>query len=184
MARIGYVDDHIYTDILRASQKANLLRAIFNAPVWAEAFVKIVGIQMSNLALPPADRELVLLRMAQKHGAEYVRGMHEDLARNAGLTETQIEALQIAKFPVDVFSDRQRSILALVDAVGLTRVPEEVVLAVKRHLNDRQIIELFGVIGAAFTVACITVSLDVELDRLPPEELASFVAAVQQEPQE
>jgi alkylhydroperoxidase family enzyme len=179
MERIEYVEDRVYTDVLKTPQKANLLRAIFNAPIWAEAFVRMVGVQMTALALPDADRELVILRMARKHRAEYVRGMHEGLARKAGLTDAQISELQEPNYKPGTFSERQLSILALVDAAGEPAQSDgPLVLKTKKFLSDQEIVELFGVIGAAFTVSCITVSLDIPLDRLPLEEMESFAEAI------
>ena len=179
MARINFVDDSLYTEILGAPQTANLLRAIFNAPSWAEAFVKLGIVQMTRSALPRGDRELVFMRMAHKHRAPYLAHNHQAGALNSGLTAEQLQELQKRDYAPHQFSPRQLSILSLVDAAGLPAQADGArVEEARTHLSDEEMIEVFGVIGLAFTVSCITVSLDVELDGEPLKHMEALKTAL------
>lgn len=179
MARIDYVEDSVYTDILGAPQTANLLRAIFNAPPWAEAFVRLGIVQMTRSALPRVDRELIFIRMAHKHRARYILHNHHDGAVKSGLTSEQMQELQNSDHAPENFSQRQLSILALVDAAGLPAEADgALVQEAKSHLSDEEIIEVFGVIGLAFTVSCITVSLDISPDGEPFKHMDALKSAL------
>src|SRR5215510_11239046 len=108
MALINYVPDDLYTSILGSPVTANLLRAIFNAPAWAQAFVKLSVTQMSELELPADDRELVILRTAFNYSAPYIEGMHEGVAVRHGITPEQIGELRKSNYDENVFNLKQR----------------------------------------------------------------------------
>lgn len=179
MARINFVDDSFYTEILGAPQTANLLRAIFNAPYWAEAFVRLGIVQMTRSALPRGDRELIFMRMAHKHRAPYIVDNHQSGALNSGLTAAQLQELQKPSYAPEMFSPRQLSILSLVDAAGLPAQADGARIEEARtHLGDEEMIEVFGVIGLAFTISCITVSLDIEPDGEPFKHMQALKNAL------
>ncbi|WJH40210.1 carboxymuconolactone decarboxylase family protein [Aliirhizobium terrae] len=94
MSLVSFVPDEIYTKTLGSPQTANLLRVAFNAPAWAEAFVKMAAVQLSALSLKPEHRELAFLRTASYLGGRYAWAGHENLARKSGVTEKQIEAIR------------------------------------------------------------------------------------------
>jgi len=95
MARIDYVEDSVYTEILGAPQTANLLRAIFNAPPWAEAFVRLGIVQMTRSALPLESRAdlhphgpQAPHRLYSAQPPRWRSKIRADKRANAGITKT------------------------------------------------------------------------------------------------
>lgn len=103
-------------------------------------------------ALPRAESELVILRVAALRGSEYELRQHRRIARGAGLSREQIAAVErqtsVDTPDADDWSDRQRAILAAVDQLVLTRDVDDGTWAnLAEHLDDRQLIELVLLAG-------------------------------------
>ena len=70
---------------------------------------------MPGGALPRADAELVILRVAHLCDAPYERTHHERIGARAGLSRDQIAALSIDDPPTVRLLRRQRAIITAVD---------------------------------------------------------------------
>jgi alkylhydroperoxidase family enzyme len=100
-------------------------------------------------SVPAAFNELAILRVSVLNGADYQFKVHGPThALKAGLTEAQVAA--IAHWPDSaLFSDAQRAVLAWAD--GITRDIEpgdDACEAMRRHFDDRQLVELTVLISA------------------------------------
>jgi AhpD family alkylhydroperoxidase len=111
--------------------------------------------------LPPALRELVILRVAVLNGAPYEFEAHRHHAEQAGLAPSQIDAL--ASGAVDgVFDPTAMAVIAYTDAMTRTiEVPDPVYAAVRAAFNDRELVELTATIGAYNLVSRFLVALRV-----------------------
>ncbi|WP_308818875.1 carboxymuconolactone decarboxylase family protein [Pseudonocardia alni] len=119
-------------------------------------------------ALAPAWREGAILRVAALTGSAYERLQHLDQARRHWSDE------QVAAIETTAGGDRSAlpigfaRLLDLVDLLvpGLP-VPDDVLAAVRRTLDDRELVTLIVLVGHYLTVARLTTVLDVDLDPVP-----------------
>ncbi len=95
-----------------------------------------------NRTLSPKLRELGQLRAGYARGSKFVYSQHCKAARDAGLTEEQIQAVR-AWSVAGCFSAAERAVLAYTDCLVLEggRVPDAVFDAVREHLDDTEILE-------------------------------------------
>jgi alkylhydroperoxidase family enzyme len=179
LALISYVDDEVYQKSLGSPQVGNVLRALFLSPNWAKCFVHLASVQMNGIALPPIDRELVILHAGHFLGAEYVVAQHGAIAEIVGITKQQQNAIKNGNYQNGDFSKRQQALLNLVQAVANRNYADDAVLAeAKRHFSDQELIEIVGVHGVAYTVSSITSTFRIEVDLKSGEDLLRFASHV------
>lgn len=92
--------------------------------------------------ISPKHRELGQIRAGWARGSQFVFSQHCKAARDAGLSEEQIEAIphwQVAS----CFDDVERALLAYADALVLQggRVPDGLFAVLKEHLSETEILE-------------------------------------------
>ena len=178
MALVGYVEDKVYQEALGSPQVANLLRAIFNSPEWAKSFVALAAIQMSKLALSPAERELVILQTGALFGAEYVWAQHVGISEAIGISQEQRDAIRAENYAAPVFSQKQSALLRFVDDLAQRRYDAGVLDELKAHFTDQELIEIVGLHGFAYTVASMTSAFRIEVDPVSGKDLLRFVEDV------
>jgi 4-carboxymuconolactone decarboxylase len=178
VALIEYVDDEVYTSILGSDVTATLLRAIFHAPPFAQAFVKLGVTTMSSLELAPLEREIVMLRSAFRYSAPYVWGMHEGVATKLGLSSEKLAAVRTPLGNDGILDRREVTLVKLVDALcDSAPTTREAIQSAKEFWSTRELIEIIGVHGVAYIIAKITVPLEIELDPVLPGDMKDFIDA-------
>lgn len=115
--------------------------------------------------LDPRLRELGQIRAGWACGSQFVFSQHCKAARDAGLTDEQVDAVphwQVA----DCFSPIERAVLAYADALALQhgRVPDGVFSVLREHLSEKAIIELTYITGTYVMHAVTTRALRLEYD--------------------
>jgi AhpD family alkylhydroperoxidase len=98
---------------------------------WTEGYQAIIGLSrvVRGSGLEPALLELVKMRASQINECAYCIDMHSKDARAAGETEQRLYALSAWR-ETSFFTDRERSALALTEAVTLiaaTHAPREII---------------------------------------------------------
>ena len=98
---------------------------------WTEGYQSIIGLSrvVRRSGLEPDLLELVKMRASQINGCAYCLDMHSKDARAAGETEQRLYALSAWR-ETPFFTDRERSALALTEAVTLiaeTHAPQQVI---------------------------------------------------------
>jgi AhpD family alkylhydroperoxidase len=73
--------------------------------------------------LDPRLRELIRVRASQLNGCAYCLSVHNEDARAAGEDQIRLDVLAGWREAGDLFDERERAVLALVDAVTLMRDP-------------------------------------------------------------
>jgi AhpD family alkylhydroperoxidase len=73
--------------------------------------------------LDPRLRELIRVRASQLNGCAYCLSVHNEDARKAGEDQIRLDVLAGWREAGDLFGERERAALALVDAVTLMRDP-------------------------------------------------------------
>jgi AhpD family alkylhydroperoxidase len=136
-----------------------------HAPVTAPWF-GFAGALLTEGALAPRDRELLVLRVAARTGCSYLRSEHASAARDAGLS-----AAQVAAGPEDpdgtLWSERDRDLIRATDQLVASQVvDDETWLRLARAFDDRGLLELLLVVGGYTCLAMVLNSTG--LDAAPP----------------
>ncbi len=129
-----------------------------------------------NRKLDPKLRELGQARAGFARGSQFVFSQHCKAARDAGLSDAQVEA--IPHWGVaDVFSDIERAVLAYTDDLVLSggRTSEATFDAMKKHLSPVEILELTYVTCLYEMHATMTRALRLEYDDV--DERVTEIAA-------
>lgn len=126
-----------------------------------------IGLGWGLRSASTADRgllELVILRVAQLNGSEYVWRSHWRAAVKAGVHPRKLHALSLWR-DNDVFTGSERAVLAITDALSRDgSVPDTVWSAVTAEFDDRQRVELVMTISWYCCVARVAAGLQVPLE--------------------
>jgi len=117
-------------------------------------------------SLPRADSELVILRVAHLRHSVYEIAHHRPLARRAGLTGTQVDALLREMPEAAYFSTRQRALIAATDELLSDDDLSDATWArLHEHLGDRGCVEFLLLAGHYRMLATTLGTLRVPPDR-------------------
>ena len=153
----------------RRGRLINIYRMLLNAPPLAESWFNHSNTVRWKTTLAGRLREIVIIRMGHLANSQYVLRQHvPSLALADGLSLEECDALadwRASKF----FSASERAVLAYADT--MTReiaVPDAIFAEVKRHFNDREIVELTVLIGTYNMNARVLQALQLDLEPLAP----------------
>ena len=158
MARVSLIDEENHPELgelitkirgARGGRLLNIYRMMLHTPGLANAWFELNSAVRYRTEVGGQDRELAVMRVAILNGVDYIVQAHAtSYALDEGLTPAQIDALTDWTSS-DLFSSKQRALLAYVDA--MTRdiaVPDAAFAEVRRHYSERQTVELTMLIGA------------------------------------
>ena len=157
MARVSLIDEKSHpelSDLIAKIRGArgrllNIYRMMLHSPPLARAWLDFNSAVRSQTEVDGQSRELAVMRVAVVNGVDYILRAHgQSYALKEGLTRAQVDALaDWGSSPL--FSDKQRALLAYVDA--MTRdidVPDAVFAELRKHHSERQTVEITMLIGA------------------------------------
>lgn len=143
----------------------NINKMVAHAENSARHFMRFGNSLLTQAKLEPKLRELAILRIAALCHSHYEWYQHEILAREVGVPEVQIDAVQ-GSLTGDVFSDREQAVLKYTEEVTFhVKASEEAFTALKSFLDNREIVELTLTIGFYNLVARFLENTGVELER-------------------
>jgi 4-carboxymuconolactone decarboxylase len=158
MARVPLIEEHDHPELAesvarikgaRGGRLINIYRLMLHSPALANAWFDLNQAVRYGTEIDGQCRELAVIRVAILNNVEYVIRAHGPAyALKEGLTPAQVEALADWR-PSNLFTDKQRALLAYVDA--MTRdidVPDAIFAEVRKHFSERQTVELTMLIGA------------------------------------
>ena len=158
MARVPLIEETEHPELAesiakikgaRGGRLINIYRLMLHSPALANAWFDLNQAVRYGTEIDGQCRELAVIRVAILNNVEYVVRAHGPAyALKEGLTPAQVEALADWR-PANLFTDKQRALLAYVDA--MTRdidVPDAVFAEVRKHFSERQTVELTMLIGA------------------------------------
>jgi 4-carboxymuconolactone decarboxylase len=147
----------------------NLFRLLAHAPAVFAGWARFVDKILDSTTFTPRMRELIILRVAHLQSAAYELSQHTDLARSAGLTERQINAIIDAGDPGDLedagFSPTERTVLDAVTELCTTRhLSDDSFAAVCAALGDEAITELLMIVSCYYGLALVLNAVELDAD--------------------
>ena len=177
MARLPYRTDEDagpaeLVATIRARRRGELMkldRLLLHSPPFAEGWNGFLGTVIEKLSLPERDSQFVMCLIGVLNGADYELASHAPKFIAAGGTQAQLDALSdtgAAAADEALFSESERAIIGLtvemtrdvaVSNAGFTR-------ARAAMRDDREMIDLIGLIATYNMVSRFVVALDVHAD--------------------
>ena len=178
MARIPYASPEQYEELMRDIRlpadpaRTNAFGVLAHAPAIGASVLKLIHTILTAADLDFFLHELVTLRVSQRCQARYAWSQHVAIAQAIGLTDAQAAALERGEAPAELFSARERALLAFTDELlDGPRVSDRSFERVQQEFSTREIVELLITIGYFRMVGSLLTTLDVELDPPQAEEL-------------
>jgi 4-carboxymuconolactone decarboxylase len=171
MARIPYYDmaqaPDDYKALLDGRPPLNLYRMLPHAgPALAKGFLGMGGALLRGNELDSQLREIAILRVGILSKASYEVHQHKRVARNVGLTDAKIAALEIGG-DTSLLGDTERLVLEFTDTVfHEVKAPDELFKRVTAVFNPRQTAELVMTIGFYMMVSRFLENFEVDIE--PP----------------
>jgi alkylhydroperoxidase family enzyme len=143
----------------------NIHRTIANSPSVFSRFIGFAHALRNDTQIDPAERELAILCVLERHEGVYELVAHRRLAARAGLSEAQITNVRRPD-AADVYSDRQRAILRFAEHFAADPRERDALPAsgIESHLDNRQRIELGLTLALYLGLSHFTGVLDVPHD--------------------
>jgi alkylhydroperoxidase family enzyme len=156
MARIPYPDASRYERELlverikreRGGKLLNLYKMLLHSPPLAEGWLAFFTAVRQSTELPGRYRELAILRIAVLNDAEYEFNAHAPFALSHGIAQAVIDDLRADRAPASL-DDADRAVLEYADSMTRdVHVPDDVFARVRKHLGERDVVELTATIAA------------------------------------
>jgi AhpD family alkylhydroperoxidase len=176
MTRIAYREPADMTprarELAAARGNLNVYRVLANAGKVFTGWMEAGDAALTSAVLPTRLRELVVLRTAYLMGCGYELGQHRDVARTAGVSSDEINAvLSESDWRESPFAGTEVAVLELTWELLTTRaVTAKTFDRVQRDLGSQATVEVLMVINRYAGLALMLNALDVDLDanaRLP-----------------
>ena len=148
----------------------NIYRTLLNSPALTDAWLNFLSTLRSKTQMDKQTQEIAILRVGYVNRAEYIVRQHATgYALQAGLTKEQVAA--IADWEKSkLFSERERALLAYVDAMTIDLdVSDDVFAAVRAHYSEQQIVEITAMVGAYNMHSRVCKALRIELEPAPTQ---------------
>ena len=125
-----------------------LYKVLLNSGPLAQGWEKLLTAVRNRSSLPPALREMVIIRVAVLNRAPYELEAHRPIALACGVSEAKIDALRQPQLGVG-FAPIERAVLALTDAMTHeVQVGDAVFEPLRGHFDERALVELVATIAA------------------------------------
>ena len=170
MPRIPYPDlDNATPEVRemlgRLPAPANIFNMMAHAQTCLKPVMKLGGTLLGKLELDPKLRELCLLRAVRLEGGDYEWVQHVPIARDLGATAAQIAALENDDDEAACFDAREKAALRFTREVVVdVRASEATVAEARKHLSDRELVELILMAGFYIMLARLTETLGIETE--------------------
>lgn len=145
-------------------------RVLMNVPGLADRVAALEDYFRFNMALPEADRELVILATAREMGAHYPWTRHEDRAHQAG---TRAEAIEVVRADgaIEELTPRERLLVEIVRSLLRSRsLSDELFGQGMAELGRQQLVETVALTGHYSLIGFVVNGFDMR----PPDGSATF----------
>jgi 4-carboxymuconolactone decarboxylase len=144
----------------------NVFRLLANAPNAFVGWTQMVDELFDSPTFSLRMREVIILRVAHLQGSRYELAQHVGIARGAGLTEQQINAI-IDTDDLDAagFSGTERAALDVVTELCSTNRPRDDTFATAQAaFGDEGLTELLMIISCYYGLALVLNAVDLDVD--------------------
>jgi alkylhydroperoxidase family enzyme len=146
----------------RGGRLLNLYRMLLHSPPVASGWLALFTAIRQQSTLSGRLRELAILRIAVLNGAEYEFKAHVPFALKEGVTQAQADSLRAGEAPTGLTAADDAA-LAYAEAMTRTvQVPDPVFAAVRKHLDDREMLELTATIAGYNLVSRVLEALRID----------------------
>ncbi|HEX6268241.1 MAG TPA: carboxymuconolactone decarboxylase family protein [Burkholderiales bacterium] len=122
-----------------------LYQVLLHSPQLAAGWEQLFTVIRQQSSVPPALRELVILRIAVLNGADYEFEAHVPHALQAGMTQEAIEGLRRSS---PVLQGVENLVLQYTDAMTRDlRVPDALFDELKKTFDDKTLVELTATVA-------------------------------------
>lgn len=142
----------------------NIFRTLAHHPKLLKRWLVFGNHVLAKSTLPAREREIVILRIGWRCGAEYEFGQHTVIGERAGLTDDEIRAL--TGDPADHgWSDADRALVIAADELHDDQcISDATWSALQETWNTEQLLDIVFTAGQYTLVSMALNSLGVELD--------------------
>lgn len=154
-----------------AGEPPTLRSALAHRPELAAAFHRLYGTLWSGGIVSQALKETARMRNARVTDCAFCKNVRFDGARQAGLTEDQVELIHDG-YEQSVLSDEQKLVLRYTDAylVDAAHLDPALAAAMAQHFTPPEIVELTLALAMFLGMAKVLISLGTE-----PEQMDTMV---------
>jgi 4-carboxymuconolactone decarboxylase len=139
----------------------NLMSTLVRHPKLTRAFLRFSGYLLYGSTLPARIREQAILRVAHRRGCGYEWAHHVKIAREAGLSDSDIAAARTG----EADDEFDRAVLTAVDELDEKSDLSDATWAVlSKRLDERQRMDLIFTIAGYTTLAMAINTFGVELE--------------------
>ena len=144
----------------------NVFRLLANAPNVFVGWSQMVDELFDSPTFSLRMREVVILRVAYLQGSRYELSQHTGIARGAGLTEQQTNAIvETGDLDAAGFSRTERTVLDVVTELCSThRLRDHTFATVQAVFGDDGLTELLMIISCYYGLALVLNAVDLDVD--------------------
>ena len=144
----------------------NVFRLLANAPHVFGGWTQMVDELFDSPTFSRRMREVIILRVAHLQGSRYELAQHTGIARTAGLTEQQINAiLDTGDLDAADFSDAERTALDVTTELCTShRLRDDSFAAAQAVFGDEALTELLMIISCYYGLALVLNAADLDAD--------------------
>jgi alkylhydroperoxidase family enzyme len=145
----------------------NVVTTLARHPTLTGSWLKFNNVLFRDLALEPRLRELAILRVAARTGAEYEWAQHVRMAQQLGVTDAEVDAAGDANGTgaSHDWTPLEAAALDATDELIADHVVGDATYArLAEHMDDRMVMELTFVVGAYTCLAMAFNTCGIQLD--------------------
>jgi 4-carboxymuconolactone decarboxylase len=144
----------------------NVFRLLANAPRVFVGWTQMLDELSDSATFSPRLRHVIILRVAHLQQSDYALSRHVALARAAGLTERQINAIVATDdFDGAGFVHAERAALDVVTELCSThRLREDTFAAALATFGDEALVELLMIVSCYYGLAFVLNAVELDLD--------------------
>ncbi len=143
----------------------NLVQLVGHSGAATRGLGSLLRTYFGELSLPVRIREIAYLTVARHNGCEYCQGHHEPMAKQAGVSDAQIELLDPDGFESPELAEPERAVVRFAwETSRDVAASDEAMAALKRHFSAAEIAELAFVVASGNAIQRIGRNLGVELE--------------------
>lgn len=143
---------------------ANLLGTLARYPGLAKPFITFNQHLLAGSSLSKRHREILILRVANKRSCTYEYAQHVLLARDAGVTDTEIDQISVGSTTTG-WTAFEAALLDAVDQLLDTGIISDYTWAIlSAQFKEQQLMDVVFTVGTYAMVAMALRSFGVELD--------------------